>query len=545
MAGELWTALEQENANNIRKWLYGTVLVRDWDPAGSTSLAGFSPFATGGNLVTTLMSPNNPGGQWYDVGYLDENGVEFTPKYATEDTNVWQTRWPVRADASKDGEEIMITCAETNPVVDCLFNNLALSNLASLSVGETGYQTTTPTTPTIRYRQMMIIGVDASLSSAIYVVEIRPKVSLVKKEKRQLNAKKPDTFGLSYEAYIDQASGYAQTHLYGGPGWTAIGGSPVFATPDLISLSPPVVNTAAIVPSTLAGTPSTTGGTLAAGTYFWSMTATTAAGESIVGNQISATTTGSTSSNVLTWTAVTGATGYKIYRGASFLTVNTLVTTIGSGATVTYTDTGSAGTSVSPPAVNGAVLPAPAAPSAGNSGASGGVLSANTQIYYWVVTALTANGETVASSEVSLDPTGTSAALAWTLVTGATGYRVYRGLTSGGENVLAAQLPAGANTFIDNGTAVEAVALTSHQVQLQWQQPASNNGPFSYSITQTTGGSTAAVTIVSAPATGATGLVTATVGSLTGSNVYTFTVTVAAADGNTVSYPASNSITST
>jgi hypothetical protein len=275
------------------------------------------------------------------------------------------------------------------------------------------------------------------------------------------------------------------------------------------------------------------------------MTATTAAGESTPGNEITATLSGSTSSNVLTWTQVTGATGYKIYRGTTAGGENVLVTTIGSGSTVTYTDTSTSTGSATPPVVNNAVIAPPVGLGVTGS-ASGGTLPTATD--YWVITALTANGETTKSNEVNATITGPtgSGALTWTADSGATAYRVYRGTSVGGEAYLAGYIPSGATTsFTDTGASVEATALTSHQAQLQWQQPTSQNGPFTYSITQTTGGSTTAVTYVSAPSAVASGLVTTTVGSLTASNVYTFTVTVTAADGQTAVYPVSNSITST
>lgn len=108
-------------------------------------------------------------------------------------------------------------------------------------------------------------------------------------------------------------------------------------------------------PTGLAPTPSTTGGTFAAGTYYWVVTATDAVGESAVSNEVTATLTGSTSSVALAWTAVTSATGYKIYRtavGGGAGNENMLVTTITSGSTVSYTDTGAAGTTLTPPTSN-------------------------------------------------------------------------------------------------------------------------------------------------------------------------------------------------
>ncbi|HEV8463176.1 MAG TPA: hypothetical protein VGQ38_20990, partial [Gaiellaceae bacterium] len=88
-------------------------------------------------------------------------------------------------------------------------------------------------------------------------------------------------------------------------------------------------------------TPSTVGGTLAAGTYYYKITATFASGESLPSGEAKVDTTGATGRVVLTWTKIDGATGYKIYRdGASGS--ETLLATIGDGNTLTYNDNGSA-----------------------------------------------------------------------------------------------------------------------------------------------------------------------------------------------------------
>lgn len=94
-------------------------------------------------------------------------------------------------------------------------------------------------------------------------------------------------------------------------------------------------------PTNFVVTASTTGGTLAANTYYYKITATNALGETIAATENKAATTGSTSSEILTWTRVYGATGYKIYRSTATGT-QTLLTTISSAATTTWTDTGAA-----------------------------------------------------------------------------------------------------------------------------------------------------------------------------------------------------------
>ena len=540
--GVLWPSLTQQNGTWIRKWLYGSVFIRNWDPLGSTSLAGFTPFAADGNLDPKLTVPIAQGGYgFYDVGALTETGVEFTPKFSVDETKIWQSRRSQRTDITQDDEEIMFSCTEGIPLIDYLFYNLPLVNIPS--VGANNYNLQQPNYSDVTYYQLVIVGVDGSVNPggvAQYDVELRPRVSLCKKGKKQWAAKQIDITELTYCVHPDPASGFSAAKLRGGIVWTDEGGAPTFAVPNAWLGSPPAANTAAVLaPSGLGGAPSTTGGTFAAGTYYWTVTATTANGETVASNEITATLTGSTSSNVLTWTQVTGATGYKVYRGTVSGQENKLITTIGSGSTVTYTDTGTAGATGFPPTTNTATIPAPTT-LAGTPSTAGGTLAANT--YWWVVTATTAAGETVASNEITATLTGatSSNALTWAADTGATGYNIYRGTAAGGENALAGTSTT--NAFTDTGASVFANAIGSGKATLKFQQPTTPQQSFTYTVTQTTGGSTTPASVLSTTVA-ANGDVTITVQSLTATNVYTFTVKVTAGDTLSATYPVSNSIT--
>ena len=93
-------------------------------------------------------------------------------------------------------------------------------------------------------------------------------------------------------------------------------------------------------PSTPALSTSSTGGTLAAATYYYMLAAVNANGTTlaVASNPTSATTTGSTSQNTLTWTAVTNAASYNVYRSTDGTTwkVNNV-----SSATLSIVDNGS------------------------------------------------------------------------------------------------------------------------------------------------------------------------------------------------------------
>jgi hypothetical protein len=93
-------------------------------------------------------------------------------------------------------------------------------------------------------------------------------------------------------------------------------------------------------------TPSTTGGTLAAGTYYYKVSAIGPNGEeSFIGLEANCTTTGSTSSVLVAWSAAVGAVSYRVYRGTASGGEN-LYWAVASGTS--WTDTGAAGTAGSP-----------------------------------------------------------------------------------------------------------------------------------------------------------------------------------------------------
>lgn len=100
------------------------------------------------------------------------------------------------------------------------------------------------------------------------------------------------------------------------------------------------------IPTGFTATAVGSGGTFAAATYYWKIAATDVLGETVPSTEASATIALNGSAN-LAWTAVSGATGYRIYRSTTTgaqTGATSLVTVIGSGATTTYTDTGTATT---------------------------------------------------------------------------------------------------------------------------------------------------------------------------------------------------------
>jgi len=100
-----------------------------------------------------------------------------------------------------------------------------------------------------------------------------------------------------------------------GMGWMdtlGLGESYNCLIPDTEAQWPCPAVTLTAVTQTASAT-ATTGGTLAAGTYRAVITALNDRGETVKSNEISQVTTGATSTVTFNWTAVSGATGYRVY----------------------------------------------------------------------------------------------------------------------------------------------------------------------------------------------------------------------------------------
>lgn len=107
----------------------------------------------------------------------------------------------------------------------------------------------------------------------------------------------------------------------------------------------PLVTTVPGAPTITLGT-AASGGTFAAGAYFWKVTTLIGGVESAPSNEITATLS-LNQQQPINWSAVTGATGYRVYRGTASGAENVLVATL--GTVTTYTDTGIAGTPATTP----------------------------------------------------------------------------------------------------------------------------------------------------------------------------------------------------
>ncbi len=112
------------------------------------------------------------------------------------------------------------------------------------------------------------------------------------------------------------------------------------------------------IPTAPTGTPSASGGSIPDGTYYYIITALNGSGETVQGIESNSQTVSGGSGNgsvALTWTAVPGASSYKIYRTTVSMTY-TDPSLVGTSSTNSFTDTVASPSTGLPPSITTAYV---------------------------------------------------------------------------------------------------------------------------------------------------------------------------------------------
>lgn len=228
--------------------------------------------------------------------------------------------------------------------------------------------------------------------------------------------------------------------------------SPVGVTAPVPTVSSAIVGTA--IPSGVTAVGSASGGTLAAATYYYKVVSVDARGLTVGSTEVSATTTGTTSSVTIGWTAAPGAVSYRVYKGVASNTQTAYFST----SSLNYVDTGVAGTAGTVPSSSTAIPTTVAPGSVAATAAAGGGLAVQT--WYYKVTSVDALGETIGSSEVSAATSSSnlSVNITWAAAVGAVSYNVYRGSAAGLESVY---FNTTALSFLDTGVNLPATYINT------------------------------------------------------------------------------------
>ena len=225
MATTTWDSLFRGRSDLVRKALYGSILVQDYTTATASTFTTWNPFDADTGLLTTLPTT------WTDLGYLNEDGIEWGKEVDYADTTGWQTRDFLRSDATQDQDTATMVFLESKPEIEAIYNSLPLSGMPR--VGATNYSYVKPAVPALLFRSLLFIGVDGSGDQVEYVVRLWPRCLMNGPDKYNWNASSEASWPMAFTPYPDATSGFASKTWRDGPGHRAHGPVTMSAAPTI------------------------------------------------------------------------------------------------------------------------------------------------------------------------------------------------------------------------------------------------------------------------------------------------------------------------
>ena len=214
MADQTIDQLAKDNANAIRKYTRGIVMVAPMTAAPITKITADSSTSAG---TPTLSIPE----EYKSIGLIKKDGgIEFTAERDISDVESLGYAAPTRRDILKEDQTIVFTPHETNKLVAGLYNGLDLTGVKPDSTtGEVVYQK--PTTPPALYYRVLIIGADGAGAGQFYKAWFVPRGMITETDSTSMSAEDEAQYQLTLAATPDPALGFAVQIHEAGAGFKA------------------------------------------------------------------------------------------------------------------------------------------------------------------------------------------------------------------------------------------------------------------------------------------------------------------------------------
>jgi hypothetical protein len=204
-----WSTIKKHQEDLIRKALDGSVFSA---PMSAAVVAALTSGPTG--ALAALPSNYN------DFGVISGDGVTYSVGERTSDVTSWGYVNPSRTDIIGRDVTVKFLCQETNLQTLQAYTGADLTAVATTpSSAELDIQV--PGTGQQKYMRLLTISVDqaADGSGDIYIARFLPKASITAIDDQKQSADDAIAYGFTLTAHVDDAVGYAVSHMFGGPGW--------------------------------------------------------------------------------------------------------------------------------------------------------------------------------------------------------------------------------------------------------------------------------------------------------------------------------------
>jgi hypothetical protein len=210
MTGMTFDEMQAHNAALIMKTLEVAVFTADYSADAITTLTdidkGLKPLPAG----------------WGDLGWLSDDGAQFSRDVDQSDITAAGSVEPVRSDITSDVTTLQVTCLETNLRSIGLYTGADMSTVTpDPTTGEVGIAK--PTRPAIKYYRVLGVGSDLTDAGEYYVGRFLPrsKVDDFDDQNYQSSDDTPNVWPVTLKGFTDPVLGYSEKYFWGGPGWYA------------------------------------------------------------------------------------------------------------------------------------------------------------------------------------------------------------------------------------------------------------------------------------------------------------------------------------
>lgn len=209
MPGASYDALHGKKTELIRKSRKGSVFVAASSADHITSLT---------DATDSLLKPLPVG--YRDLGWLTDDGAQFSSDIDVSDTSSWGSVTPTRTDLNSESSELAVSAQETNLGSIGLYVGVATAGIQAASNGEV--RILKPLSPMKQSYHVLSLSVDETPDGEIYVARYWPNAEVTDKDDQAMNKEDPLLWPVTLSARPDSGEGYSEAWLFGGPGWLAL-----------------------------------------------------------------------------------------------------------------------------------------------------------------------------------------------------------------------------------------------------------------------------------------------------------------------------------
>lgn len=211
--------LRNKQSELIRKALDGSVLIASDDAAPITKTELFD--ASGG--LQALPSSGSPRMAWGDLGWLSEDGAQFSRDVSNSEVTSWGSLTPTRTDVTSDTTTMQLTAQETNIRTIGLATGFDMSGITPDEALGGAVELQKPARPTSKIYRILSVAVDDTSAGEIYIGRFLPKAKVDSFGEQAFGGgDDPIAWGVTFRGEVDDALGYSESWFFGGPGWSSL-----------------------------------------------------------------------------------------------------------------------------------------------------------------------------------------------------------------------------------------------------------------------------------------------------------------------------------